>query len=154
MVYFYSCIRYKLFVSYIPNGTSSLYDVRQNTCWGGVLASLDTCQNKTIFLLPSFTSLLKQTAQSFVTFPSCARIRLSLAFRLSSATGQLGLPLFRVILFRTFPVNPSATSLGETKLEVLLTAGSCFSGYCTYISVTFSSHFLQSCTKNSIKCRV
>lgn len=53
-IFVFNFIRYKVFMlkvneGYIPNGISSLREIWHSTCWGVVMASLDTCHNKTKF---------------------------------------------------------------------------------------------------------
>jgi hypothetical protein len=83
--------------------------------------------NQHSLLLP-FSSLLEQSAQSIFTFPSCAWIRCSLPFRRSLHLLNLVSLSFGSFCFKHFlPILQSLSygTPGETKLQVLLTAGAC-----------------------------
>lgn len=149
--FFYNFIRYKIFLLATYQTVLLHCTIYCRTLvWLGSLPPWTVSRVKDIPLLSPLTSLLEQSARSFVTFPSCAWIRWRLLYSQSSTSARIGLRLFRGVLFRTFPANHFGTP-GETKSKfcwlpfhivqvILLTR--------TRISVIFNRSFLkQICSK-------
>jgi hypothetical protein len=156
MVYFYSVIRYKLFLL-ASFQTALLHCMIYSKTLVGVESWLPWTRATIKRYLFRHLSLLCWSKLHNPLLPSCQVPELG---AVCHSDGLLHLfnsvfLSFGSFCFKSFLPNLQPLSYGtscETKLEVLLIAGSCCTGYCAYISVSFSSHvFKQSCTKNSIK---
>jgi hypothetical protein len=101
MGFFYNFITCKIFLNAERYFFTLWYMAKHLLGWSPCHLGQVSQQND-VSLLPPFTIVQKQTAQSFFTFPSCAWIRCSIPFSQSSTSVNLVYLSFESFCFKRF----------------------------------------------------
>jgi hypothetical protein len=143
---FYNLIIYKIFLLATFQTVFLHYMIYgRNTYYGGVLASLDKCHNKTTFPFCLISLSVGANCKSFVNFSSGAWIRGSLPLRRLSTSVQLGPPSFGLFFLGNFLTNTSVTFLRNSRWEKIVSSPDyrfMLYKFFAYIYVGFNSYFL------------